>query len=228
MEIAASHPINNTPNETSFPAGNGLLKINEWETKPEAQVWNAFREGNDEAFAYIYRKYVRLLLNYGCQIVANRELVLDAIQDTFEYLRKKRKKLGHTNSIKPYLYKSLRRAVLVKIKKNKEKVKAEQEACEGFQISLSHESILIDKQMNSEMIDSLERAFNKLPTGQKEAVLMYYYEGFSYEEIAGILEIKSVRNARKLIYRAVDNLKKEITFVGVISTLTAILFFLLR
>lgn len=204
------------------------MQANDWETKSDEEIWNAFRDGNDEAFAYMYRKYVRLLLNYGCQIVQNREMVMDAIQDTFEYLRKKRKKLGYTNSIKPYLYKSLRRAVLMKVKKNKEKIKAEQQAYEGFQISLSHESVLIDRQMNREMLDKLEKAFNKLPTGQKEAVLMYYYEGFSYEEIAGILEIKSVRNARKLIYRAVDNLKKEITIFGVISTLTALLFFLLR
>ncbi|MDN5216081.1 sigma-70 family RNA polymerase sigma factor [Fulvivirgaceae bacterium BMA12] len=185
-----------------------------WDTKSDFEIWSAFKEGSDEAFAFIYRRYVKLLFNYGCQISSNRDLVMDAIQDTFEYIRKTRRKLGDTQSIKPYLFKSLRRKILVKLKKNKEKIKIEQQANSGFEISLSHESILIDRQVNEERKEKLEKAFNLLPQSQKEAILMYYYEGFSYEEISNILEIKSIRNTRKLVYRAVDNLKKGMCLLG--------------
>ncbi len=222
------YPLAQEPNNRFISGNEETTQVNAWHSKSDLEIWHAFKEGSDPAFAFIYRQYIKLLFNYGCQLSSNRDLVLDAIQDTFEYLRRKRRKLSDTDSIKAYLFKSVRRSILLKLKKNKAKLKLEQQAYESFEIDLSHESILIDRQVNEEKKQKLEKAFNTLPPSQKEAVLMYYYEGFSYEEIADILEIKSVRNARKLLYRAVDNLKKEVCLLGSFIAFMMLLLYLIR
>lgn len=51
---------------------------------------------------------------------------------------------------------------------------------------------------------------SKLTTRQKEAVLYFYYEGLSYQEIADIMGFQNVKSARKLIYRAIDALRKDL------------------
>ncbi|MCK5371360.1 MAG: sigma-70 family RNA polymerase sigma factor, partial [Cyclobacteriaceae bacterium] len=47
-------------------------------------------------------------------------------------------------------------------------------------------------------------------TRQKEAVIYFYYEGMSYQEIADIMGLQKVKSARKLIYRAIEALRKDL------------------
>ena len=51
---------------------------------------------------------------------------------------------------------------------------------------------------------------SKLTLRQKEAVLYFYYEGMSYKEIADIMDLQKVKSARKLIYRSIDTLRKDL------------------
>jgi hypothetical protein len=88
--------------------------------KSDREIWNSFRNGDEEAFNYIYRKNVASLYNYGYQICKDKELVKDCIQSIFVDLRKKAEKLSEVSKISGYLFTVFHRELFRAIKaKNK-------------------------------------------------------------------------------------------------------------
>lgn len=173
----------------------------------DVEIWKSFTTGSDEALVYIYSKYIDALFNFGCQCTHNHELVKDCIQDVFLSLRKKP---NHTlvKNIKAYLYKCLRREIVRALKKQYWLLFNTQVNHENwFRIDLGWDEKVIQDQVTQDNKVLLEKAITKLNSKQREAILYYYFEGFTYTEIADIMGMKSVVTARKLIYRAIDSLK---------------------
>lgn len=168
-------------------------------------IWERFKKGNKAALTYIYRNYANPLYNYGCQITSNRELVKDAVQDLFIEIINSRKRLGKTTSIKYYLLRSLRNKLIKVLAKQSKNQNIGTD--HSFQISISPELTLINRQVDEEKQQLLTQKLNLLPPLQREALLLFYFEGMKYEQIAGILGMK-VKSARALVYRAINSLSK--------------------
>lgn len=176
--------------------------------KSDLEVWEAFDHGDELAFNYLYRKFVPILFRYGIQLAKEEAVVQDAIQNIFIYLRGKRGSLSKVNSIKAYLIKSLNREILSKISKsNKFDYKDIDELHDSFLIDVSCESKMIEFETSIETKRKLEVALNHLTPKQRLAILLLYEEGLSYQQIAEVFEFTEVKTARKLIYRAINNLK---------------------
>lgn len=179
--------------------------------KHDKQAWKAFKSGDPEAFSYIYNKYIDYLYNYGCHLIEDSELVKDAIQDVFIELNHYGKKLGNVNSIKAYLYVSLRREIICKLKLKKQHVHFS--LCnddKSFEVEVSPELNLINNQLTETRAKRIETVINKLSKRQRQAVIYYFYEGFTYKEIAQLLALKNAKSARKLLYRALASLRKQL------------------
>lgn len=176
----------------------------------DTQLWNAFREGDEEAFAYLYRKFSPILYSYGYHLCRNRDLTEDCIQDLFVHLHGHRSRLGETDSIKFYLYRSLRRRIAEKAQANSrwsydEDVNTPLE----FELELPAEAQLLDDQTAQDHRKKLNYLLNRLPKRQKEALYLLYFDELSYPDIAALmgLEVKSVYN---LIYNALVSLRSYI------------------
>jgi len=191
-------------------------------------IWRLFKKGKEEALIFIYRNYVDVLFNYGCQFTKKRELVRDTVQEFFIELINNKHNLSDTDSIKYYLFKSFRRKLVRVLNKESRVIKEEiSDQIEGFRISHDPELRFIKDQMDAEQKRVLKEKFNALPPKQREALLLYYYEGLSYEEIAGLFEMSKVKSARVLIYRAIDNLANELKhFRGLIESLVLVFSYL--
>lgn len=175
----------------------------------DEKLWDSFRKGDEAAFITIYKEHIPSLFHFGCQISQDREWVKDCLQDLFIYLRKHRSGLGKTNAIKPYLIKSLRRMMVEELRKrNKEKEKREKFIFDQFPIELSSESKFIHQQMEKELLDKLSKVLSSLEVKEREAIYLFFYQGLTYEQIAGLFEYSHVSSARRLIYRALENLRK--------------------
>ena len=173
-------------------------------------LWRQFKSGREEALVYLYRTYVNVLYNYGCQFTNQKETVRDAVQEFFIELIRNRQNLSDTSSIKFYLFRSFRRKLVRVLKKENKFAKEELTEKPGFQISHNPEMRYIKDQLDVEQKKLLKEKFSCLPEKQREALLLYYYEGLSYEEIAKLFEMTRVKSARVLIYRAIDNLASEL------------------
>lgn len=178
----------------------------------DSQLWNEFLNGSDSALETIYRQYVNVLYNYGRQFSSDNDLVRDAVQELFCELIQSRERLGATTSIKFYLLASLRNKLVRKVK-HEDRFSSLNDFGGDFQIDFAADSDILRELCLDQSGELLQEAFNKLPIKQREAILLYFYEDVSYEEIAQIMEMTKVKSARALIYRALDSLQ-EIFNVG--------------
>ena len=179
------------------------------ERSSDKLVWAAFKQGNKLAFVNIYNDYANVLYNYGCQFSPDREMVKDCLQDFFLYLRKNRSGLGDTDSIKLYLLKAFRRRVIDYLKKyNRACHLNESYAFSQFPVELSSESIYINRQIEAEKLEKLNKALQALNSKEREAIYHFYFEGLSYTQIAELFNFTHVSSARRLIYRGLSQLRK--------------------
>ncbi|GJM64478.1 hypothetical protein PEDI_50300 [Persicobacter diffluens] len=152
-------------------------------------------------------------------------MVEDAIHDLFLDLWKYKEKLSDTTSVQFYLFRSLRR----KIVKNDQL--ADRKKIFDYDLSLDQafeslnvqEKIIADESRD-EHIQSLKSEMNGLSARQYEALILKFYNNFSYEEIAQVMEVNE-QSARNLVTRGLDKLKT--VMVKVVTLLIISLYFLM-
>ena len=172
----------------------------------EIAIWDDFRNGDKSAYEFIYRKYAPMLYNYGFQITANRALTQDCIQELFITLLVCRVKIKKTDSIKFYLYKSLRRALMQAMKRDNRYTGRCEEFENSFNVVLSYEYDLIEEQVSAERSAQLHKALDDLPPRQKEVIFLRFFEDLSFEQIAVVMGIEQ-SSVYKIIYKAIHNLQ---------------------
>lgn len=168
------------------------------------EVWRRFVSGEDEYFKEVFNSYFKSMYGYGFKLCRRPELVKDCIQELFRNIWERKDELGHINSPQVYLFVSLRRNVLKKVKKQRktEDLGTVNEAS----IQFFKEELIIRDEEKFQQKKDLENALNQLPNRQREVIYLYYYSGMSYGEIEQILSInrQSVRNH---VYRAMERLR---------------------
>ena len=182
--------------------------IKQYENKPDQDIWRAFNKGNEMAFNFIYRTYASMLLQYGAQFSRDEYILQDCIQNIFIDLRRKRGRLSEVQSIKAYLFKILQREVIRSINREKGSNYSTKGLDDNFfLVEVSHETKLIQDEYDEEKKQMIEAAMNQLTVRQRQAILLLYEEGMSYNEIAEVMELNEVKSARKIVYRALASLK---------------------
>lgn len=172
----------------------------------EAILWNKLRQGDKNSFDDIYYKYVNVLFNYGKRYTLNEKMIEDCIQDLFTDLWVKRKKLGSTNQIKPYLFIAMKRRIIRQITKEKKSLSIDQ--ISDFFLEYSVEDKIILEGSDVVNIDRLNDTLDKLTPKQKEVIFLKFYEQLSYTEIAQIMKVE-VKAIYKLMARAIGSLRSD-------------------
>lgn len=194
--------------EIQFEKKDNRKFISYFKSKSEKEVWDKFRGGSKQAFIFIYQEYFQILFNYVFQFTKDRAQIKDRLQELFFDIYKKRDSPNSTDSIKFYLYRSLRRRISKSLQSKITSIFSNgQEQKYEFKVDISVENILIKEEDDLLWKTKLERGMNRLPSRQKEALYYYFYENFSYKEIATIMGTGKVKSARTLIYRGIDSLK---------------------
>ena len=190
--------------------------------KTSDHTWKAFKKGDREAFAQIYREQIKGLLNYGYKITSDRRLIEDSIQDLFFDIWTHRTGLGDTSSIRFYLYKALRYKIVRNLKLSGSKLTQDIDLSVEELADFSHETYLIGMEVQSLQMANLKQLIANLPQRQREAINLRYYHDFSNEEIARIMGV-NYQSACKFIYSALKNLKLNLR-VSITSWLLLIIF----
>lgn len=175
----------------------------------EEDLWTDFKEGDEQAYEFIFKNHYNVLFNYGLKLTRNAEETRDCIQQLFAGLWESRQRLGSSNSIRSYLLASLRRMILRRLNDKSRFVNIECVTSE-FHVEISAELKYIKDQSETEQVKLLWNVIQKLPDRQKEALYLKYYNDHSSGEIALIMGI-TTRGVYKLIYKALDHLALEIS-----------------
>ncbi len=176
----------------------------------DAELWEYFKQGSEDAFTWIYKNNFTSLFRYGKQITFDECLIEDTIQDLFIVLKTNKEHLGAVRSIKAYLFASFRRLIF------RYKKKTTVELTEGYRFELVPplESIIIDDDLYAERKAKLQKALGRLTIRQREAIYYFYFENMSYEEVQQVMHFDNIKSSRNLIYEALKVLRECILYCG--------------
>ncbi len=188
------------------------------ETLTDEKLWHLLRQGDRLAFAQLYERYYSILYSYGYKLFPQITLVEDAVQDLFIDLWRMRENLSAADSIKFYLFRSLRRS----IHRLSEKETAFH-LLQGEPIQESTEQSWINQERETLVTQRLLSLMKALPSRQLEVVTLRYYENFRTDEIALIMGIseKAVRNT---LYKALTELRQHLSILTTLMSLLSGLF----
>ncbi|WP_221391948.1 RNA polymerase sigma factor [Dyadobacter sp. NIV53] len=176
------------------------------DSKHNTDIWNAFRLGDKSAYADIYESHFDALYSYGKKFLPDETQVEDAIQDLFINLWRTREKLSPVDNIKFYLFRSLRRD----IRRINEKEKTfEKVDFDSFVLMNDHpgeENTIYNS--DDELAQKLTAILKNLPKRQLEAITLRYYENFSIDEIAAIMDV-SEKTVRNTLHNSLTLLRKN-------------------
>lgn len=185
----------------------------------EQYRWQQFLEGTQQALSDIFLFHHDDLFRYGLKLTGNQEMVKDCIQDLFLKLWKNRRNLQMVNSVKPYLFKSLRNHLIDSIGLLKPNVPMSDEIEDHLEIIYSHEDFLIHNQVTEEIRQQVIAALNKLTKRQREAIYLRYFEELDFETIANLMDmnLQSVRNTLSRAMMLLRDLMLLIPFLVMIN-----------
>ncbi|MEI7583069.1 sigma-70 family RNA polymerase sigma factor [Runella sp.] len=179
----------------------------------DLELWQAFKSGSREAFAQIYNQHIQDLLSYGYRVTSDRQLIKDSVQDLFLHLWRSRENLMDTDSIRFYLYRSLRNWIVRNSEKNNHTAIDSADLFENIIGELSFEDDLIADEHLTEQHLRLKHAIQQLPKRQQEIIQLRYYHDFSFDEITVMMDINN-QSVRNLLHRAITELRQHFILLG--------------
>lgn len=175
----------------------------------DQERWKALKQGKKEALEQIYSEHAAALLKYGNKFSRDAQLVEDCVQDLFIELWKNRTGLSDTNSIAKYLFVSLRRKVIRQIERGKKHLSSEEPQEYQFEVVLSIDESIIEKEVNAAMANALKGALDDLSSRQKEIIYLKYFNGMDNQSICEIMDI-NYQSVRNLLSRTLKSLKNKL------------------
>lgn len=189
----------------------------------EIQLWEALRSGEQAALQKLYMSYYKSLLQYGLRYTDDRDTLKDSINNTFLYFWEKRDSISAANHVGNYIFKSYQRQ-LVKDLSSSSKFETLPENSSHVAAVDVEEFQFILRQEENTRISILKNAILQLPTRQRELILLRYYEGLSYDEIA--LQTNLTKRAvYNQIHSAIKSLKKDTQLQNLKQILPLLVFF---
>jgi RNA polymerase sigma factor (sigma-70 family) len=186
----------------------------------ELEIWCEFQSGNVDAYAELYNTFVSQLYSYGMKFTGDVALVEDSIHDLFCTLWDSRERLSKPDSVKNYLYKSLRNSIYRKI--NALPVLVDDDQALDFHFEFALDEKLTQNEHFQHIKQQIEGALDKLTPRQREIIYYRFYQNMGFDEIADIMNMQ-VRATYKLTARALDTLRTLLP-----TTHLFVLFFFLR
>lgn len=172
------------------------------------EVWEGYLKGDEAAFSEIYEEYVDSLFSYGCKITKDREVVKDCIQDIFIDLQRLQPRLHHPEYIEFYLYKSLRNAVLHKIRKESKTQSFSSEEISAFDMQFNIENEIYNEESDHLRIEKLKEILQTLDSQKRELLYLKFSTNLSYVEIAQLVNLNP-DTVKKQVYRTLAHLRNK-------------------
>lgn len=181
-------------------------------TGPDAQsgvtdVALMTRAGMDDAdaFALLYRRHFRKVLDFFYAMCSDRQLSEDLCQETFLRLWRLRERYTPTGSFPAYLF-AVARFVWMERRTEayRRSTLRSYDDCEDGQVLASRPELAPDVLAErSEMADCIAKAVTALPEEQRIAFVLRAVQGLSLEEIAVVMEcpINTVRSRKLLAFK---------------------------
>ncbi len=186
---------------------------------PEKILIDRFIHGDQTAFELLFRHYYPGLVVFASQITMDKAEAEEIVQDFFFRIWKQRNRIKETQSLKSYLFTSVKnRGINFLISKNYEAKKIEE-----FQRMMSNNlTYEPDIFITSELREKIRSAFEKLPPRTREIFTLSRFNDLRNDEIAEKLEISKrtvelqISNALKILRQELKEYRGFLFFLGLL------------
>ncbi len=173
----------------------------------DASLWNEFLAGSKQAFERIFLAHYDDLFRYGVRLTGDEEVVKDCIQNLFQHLWQRRKTLGPVKEIRPYLFSALRHHITDEQRAQQRRTALQSGYLGEGDVQYSPEDFLIAQQLTTEQQAQLQAALKQLSNRHREALYLKFFDGFSYERIAEMMDLNQ-QSVRNLVHQAVKRMRQ--------------------
>lgn len=171
------------------------------------------QEGNEDAFAQIVRQYERLVLGAAWRRTGDAELARDVAQQVFATLGAKARTLLGRRNVAGWLYQAASHI-------GARAAQAETRRLVAHERAASAAPSLADAPETP--WPHVEDALARLRDGEREALVLHYFQDLTYPEMAGALRIEEAA-ARKRVSRALQSLETQLRRRGLRGSVAALL-----
>jgi RNA polymerase sigma-70 factor (ECF subfamily) len=155
----------------------------------------AFNRGSKEAFTLLVGKYKDPLVNFAYRIVGDRDAAADVVQETFVRLHAKAHTYQPVAKFSTWIYtiaSNLSKSELRRRKWGLSRFGAGSSGRDPGDVRETADPGILPDDAAARVLDAeaLDHALRSLPDAFRQAVVLFYLEDKSYEEICAILGIR--------------------------------------
>lgn len=176
--------------------------------KIDSEILVKARKGEVKAFDLIISFYQKAIFNHIYRLVGNKDDAADLTQDTFFKIYRKHALIDPSDNFKAWLYKIATNTVYDWF--DKKKRRNEFNFIEEGEIETIGAVVPYYRLDKATTMD-LEMALGKIKPRYQSVIFLYYQQGFSYEEIAKIMQTP-LGTVKTLLYRAKRALEEELKY----------------
>ena len=172
----------------------------------DKQIVEAVLAGNTRLYAEIVERYQQIVANLTYKLCGNKLEVEEVTQQVFVELYTALPRFRFDSKLSSFIYRITVNVVCKMMNRQRRFVSADQQE---YRPETPSEDRNAEQQIiHNEKLDQLRAAIGRLKNEQRTALVLYTYEGFSYNDIAEVMQC-TLSKVESLIFRAKKNLEKE-------------------
>jgi RNA polymerase sigma-70 factor (ECF subfamily) len=151
--------------------------------RTDADLAEAFRDGDDRAFSILYDRYRRPLYVFALKMLNESDAASDLVQDVFLRIYERRRQLNHPESFRGWLFAIGRNQCLSHLRQNRGRIPLDETPEETVTAEAPADYLEAEEDLGL-----IRRALAGLKVEYREVLVLREYQDLSYREIAAITE----------------------------------------
>ncbi len=168
--------------------------------KTDAELVDAICEGDVLSFEVLVKRYQRGLFHFVHRMLRNQHDSEEVVQDTFFRVYRSIEYVDTTKKFSTYIFEIAKNNAISLLRKHKKHISLNQ-------IELQDDEKVYEEFARDELGNSVRRAVRHLDEKYRKAVVLYYFDDLSYEEVSKKLKVP-INTVRTHLRRAKEELRK--------------------
>jgi RNA polymerase sigma-70 factor, ECF subfamily len=169
-------------------------------------LFSRIKSGDEHALRDLFKKYYASLCTFAYVFIKNKEQAEELVADVFIKIWEKREKIEIASSLKAYLYVATKNQALANLQKSNIFFQQIDQLPPHLAINYITPE---DTFTSGEFFRDLSSIIDTLPAQCRIIFIMHKIDGFSYREIADILQI-SVKTVENQMGKALKFVREEL------------------
>lgn len=168
------------------------------------------QKGDEAAFERLFRTYYFDLSRFVWRYVESKAIAEGIVQEVYANIWENREQWQPVNSLKLYLYQSVKHQALdyLKHEKVRDKYDPKWMAAKKENTTLDFR----DSRREQQIREAIHKEIEALPPRSKMTYKLHRYDGLTYKEIAEVMDV-SVKTVESQMTRTLKRLRKRLSYL---------------